>query len=102
MPAQDGEALSRHSPLMQTLSPMNCLELIKDREIEIESGITAPCHGRITVSTDFVRQLIAEHRALGKEVYRDLDTNIYIFDGIEIEPSGELPKGSFLIQLIPE
>jgi hypothetical protein len=47
-----------------------------------------------------VRELIAEHRALGKEVYRDLDTNVYVFDGMEIEPSGPLPEGSFMIELV--
>ena len=78
------------------------LEAIRRREIEVECSITEPCRGRITASTDFVRELIADHRALGKEVYRDLDTNVYVFDGIEIEPSGTLPKGSFMIELVEE
>jgi len=74
------------------------LELIRDRQAEIEAEITAPFHGRITASTDFVRMLISEFRDRGKEVYRDLDTNVYLFDGTEIEPSGELPKGTFIIR----
>ena len=73
------------------------LELIRDREAEIEAEFSAPV--RITASTDFVRALISEFRERGKQIFRDVDTNVYLFDGTEIEPSGELPKGSFMIEL---
>ena len=69
------------------------LELIRDREAEAEIRDGAV----IVASTDFVRAIIAEFRETGREVYRDPDTNVFIFDGIGIEPSGELPKGTFVI-----
>jgi len=76
-----------------------CLELIRARQREIEASLTAPCTGRISASTDFVRQLIEEFREHGEEVCCDLATNTYFFDGIAIGPSGHLPKGTFVIDL---
>jgi len=76
------------------------LELIREREAEIEAEITEPADGRIIASTDFVRALISEFRERGKAVYRDLDTNVYVFDGVVVEPSGALPKGCFVIELV--
>ena len=78
----------------------NYLQLIRDREAEIEAEITEPADSRIMASTDFVRALISEFRERGEAVYRDLDTNVYVFDGIVIEPSGTLPKGCFVIELV--
>jgi hypothetical protein len=72
---------------------MNYLEIIRDREAEISAVTTA----RITASSDLIRALICEFREQGRAVYRDVDTNVYVFDGTEVEPSATLPKGTFLI-----
>jgi hypothetical protein len=69
------------------------LELIRDRAAEVE----IPDGAVIVASTDVVRALISKFRERGEEVYHELDTNVYIFDGIPIEPSGELPKCTFVI-----
>jgi len=44
------------------------LQLIRDREREIEASLTKPCNGTITASCDFLRSLFQEQAALGKEV----------------------------------
>ena len=48
-------------------------------------------------STDFVRELVEACRARGEQVLKDTDSNVYVFDGVPIEPSGELPLRTFLI-----
>jgi len=69
------------------------LRVVRDRA----GGVEIPDGAVIVASTDFVRALISKFRERGEEVYHDLDTNVYIFDGIPIEPSGELPKCTFVI-----
>jgi hypothetical protein len=77
------------------------LELIRRRIDEIESQLAAPRNGTVTASCDFLRQVIQEQAALGEEVVHN-GAGAYRVGDIEIQASGELPKGSFLIQLIPE
>ena len=69
------------------------LRVVRDRR----GGIEIPADFVIIASTDFLRGLLSQFAERGEEVYRDLDSNVYVFDGIPIEPSGELPKCTFVI-----
>ena len=74
------------------------LELIRDREAEIEAAITEPRYGTVTTSCDFLRALISEYRALGKEVEHDA-SGVYFFGDLAIKADGTMPKGCFMIEL---
>ena len=75
-------------PLMKS-----SLRIVRDRT----GGVEIPTDAVVMASTDFVRELLSQFAARGEAVYRDLDTNVYVFDGIPIQPSGELPLRTFLI-----
>jgi len=60
-------------------------------------GVEIPNDCVILGSTDFVRELVEESRGRGEEVLRDVDSNLYVFDGVPIEPIGELPLRTFVI-----
>ena len=68
------------------------LELIRDRKREVEASLTEPCNGTVTASCDFLRSVIQEQTALGEEVMHN-GSGAYRVGDIEIQASGELPKG---------
>jgi hypothetical protein len=74
------------------------LELIRDREAEIEAGITGPCNGTVTASCDFLRSLIQEQAALGEEV-EHAGGGVYYVGDLAIKADGTMPKGCFVIEL---
>jgi len=71
----------------------SCLRIVRDSE----GGVEIPADARVLASTDFVRELLEEFRGRGEHVHRDVDTDQWIFDGVPISPSGDLPLRTFVV-----
>ena len=69
------------------------LRVVRDKT----GGVEIPADALVMASTDFVRHLLEQFAERGEHVHRDLEANQYIFDGVPIQPSGDLPLRTFLI-----